>query len=244
MIIDGYCVLGVDREYDLTADALLPAMDQAGVDRAVIAPVDRFLAVDNRTGNEFIQRAAAAHPKRFIPACSVNPWYGEAGQHEFQRALGEGARLLVLHPWLQGYIANDELVWPLLEAAWAATIPVYVHTGPPGNASPWQITDLAERYPGLDFIMGHCGATDFWNDVNDAALAAENIYLESSLARPFSFVPRLQVVGRHRGIMGSFAPNNDFRFEWKQIGQAVPSDLYPQLCGGNLQRLLEKRGAL
>ena len=244
MIIDGYCVLGIDREYDLTADALLRAMDQAAVDRSVIAPVDRCLAVDNRSGNQFIQKAAQDHPERFIPACSVNPWYGAAALDEFQRALGEGARLLVLHPMVQGYIANDELVWPLLEAAEAARLLVYVHTGPPGNASPWQITDLAERFPGLDLIMGHCGATDYWNDVNEAALAAENIYLESSLARPFSFVPRLQVVGAHRGLMGSFAPNNDFNFEWEQIRQAVPASLYPQLCGGNLQRLLEKRGAL
>jgi len=244
MIIDGYCVLGVDREYDLTADALLRAMDQAGVDQAVIAPVDRYLAVENRFGNRFIQEAAADHPRRFIAACSVNPWYGEAGQKELHRALGDGARLLVLHPMVQGYIANDELVWPLLEAAEAAQLPVYVHTGPPGNASPWQITDLAQRFPGLDLIMGHSGATDFWNDVNEAALAAENIYLESSLARPFSFVPRLQIVGVQRGIMGSFAPINDFGFEWDQIKQAVPAELYPQVCGGNLQRLLEKRGTL
>src|SRR5512143_1412789 len=117
MIIDGYCVLGVDREYDLTADALLTAMDRAGVDRAVIAPVDRYLAVDNRVGNDFILQAAAAHPGRFIPACSVNPWYGEAGEQELQRALGHGARLLVLHPMVQGYLSNDELVWPVLEAA-------------------------------------------------------------------------------------------------------------------------------
>lgn len=244
MIIDGYCVLGVDREYDLTADALLQGMDRARVDRAVIAPVDRYLAVDNRLGNDFILQTAAAHPGRFIPACSVNPWYGEAGLQEFQRALSQGARLLVLHPMVQGYLANDELVWPLLEAAEAAMIPVYIHTGPPGNASPWQITDLADRYPGVDLIMGHSGSTDFWNDVNEATLAAENIYLESSLARPFAFVPRLDVVGAHRGIMGSFAPNNDFDFEWNQISQAVPAGLFEQVCGGNLLRLLEKRGAL
>jgi predicted TIM-barrel fold metal-dependent hydrolase len=237
-------VLGVDREYDLTADALLRGMDQAGVDRAVIAPVDRCLAVDNRAGNEFVAQAATAHARRFIPACSINPWYGETGIQEFGRALSEGARLLVVHPMLQGFIANDELVWPLLEAAAAAKIPVYFHTGPPGNASPWQITDLANRYPALDLIMGHCGATDFWNDVNEATLAADNIYLESSLARPFAFVPRLEVVGARRGIMGSFAPNNDFSFEWDQIRQAVPAGLYPQVCGGNLQRLLERRGAL
>jgi predicted TIM-barrel fold metal-dependent hydrolase len=244
MIIDGYCVLGIDREYDLTAEVLLAAMDQARVDRAVIAPVDRWLAVDNRRGNDYILQAAAAHPGRFIPACSVNPWYGEAGEQEFQRALVAGARLLVLHPMVQGYLANDELVWPLLAAAGAAQVPVYIHTGPPGNASPWQITDLAERFPAVDLIMGHSGSTDFWNDVNDATQAAENIYLESSLARPFAFLPRLDVVGAYRGIMGSFAPNNDFSFEWKQIAQAVPAGLFPQLCGGNLQRLLEKRGAL
>jgi uncharacterized protein len=244
MIIDGYCVLGVDREYDLTAAALLQAMDLAGVDRAVIAPVDRYLAVDNRLGNDFILQAAAAHPGRFIPACSVNPWYGPAGEQEFQRALSAGARLLVLHPMVQGYLANDELVWPLLAAAEAARVPVYIHTGPPGNASPWQLVDLAERYPAVDLIMGHSGSTDFWNDVNDATLAAENIYLESSLGRPFAFVPRLEVVGAHRGIMGSFAPNNDFGFEWRQIAQAVPAGIFSQLCGGNLQRLLEKRGAL
>ncbi len=58
MTIDGYCTLGGDREYDLTEGALLEAMDRAGVERAVIATVDRFLAVDNRMGNDLLLRAA------------------------------------------------------------------------------------------------------------------------------------------------------------------------------------------
>ena len=41
MTIDGYCTIGVDREYDLTVDMLLEQMDQANVDRAVVAPLDR-----------------------------------------------------------------------------------------------------------------------------------------------------------------------------------------------------------
>jgi len=36
MLIDGYCTLGVDREYDLTESALLAGMDAVGVARAVI----------------------------------------------------------------------------------------------------------------------------------------------------------------------------------------------------------------
>jgi predicted TIM-barrel fold metal-dependent hydrolase len=244
MLIDAYCVLGVDREYDLTAPALVQAMDRAGVDRAVIAPVDRYLAVDNQAGNDFILQAAAGHPGRFFAACSVNPWCGPAGLAELRRAIAAGARLIVLHPAVQGYLANDELVWPVLEVAQAERLPVYIHTGPPGNATPWQLVDLAERFPAVDLIMGHCGATDFWYDVNDAALAAPNIYIESSLSRPFAFVQRIPIVGLERCLMGSFAPNNEFGFEWDQMRQAVSPEAFGPVCGGNLRRLLEKRGPL
>jgi predicted TIM-barrel fold metal-dependent hydrolase len=244
MIIDCYCVLGVDREYDLTADVLLKSMDEAGVERAVIAPVDRCLAVDNRTGNEFICQQARLHPDRFIASCSASPWYGEAAVHELQRAIGEGARMVVLHPFVQGCLANDELVFPLLETAQQEKVPVYLHTGPPGNASPWQMVDLAERYPALDLIMGHSGSTDFWYDVLQAAQAAPNLYLETSLARPFSFPGRIKVLGKERIIMGSYAPIDELCFEWDQMRRVLDPQDWDDVFGGNLQRLLEKRGAL
>ena len=244
MRIDGYCVLGVDREYDLTEDALLGAMDVAGVERAVIASVDRFLAVDNRTGNECLLRAAAAHPERFVPSCSVNPWCGAGGVEELRRGLDQGARLVVLHPAIQGYQANDELVWPLLEVALEESVPVYIHTGHPGSATPWQVVDLAERYPKLDLIMGHCGATDFWNDVVEACRAVPNVYLESSLARPFLFNAYLEQVGHRKGVMGSFAPINELVFEWEQMEDALPPGQVDDVCGDNLGRLLGKRGQL
>lgn len=244
MTIDGYCTLGVDREFDLTAAALLSAMDREGVERAVIAPVDRCLCVNNREGNDFMLSAARAHPDRLIPACSANPLYGDSAVSEVRRAAGAGARLLVLHPFVQGYLANDEIVWPLLEVAVQERLPVYIHTGPPGNASPWQVVDLAERYPSVDFIMGHSGATDFWNDVIDAGKAAPNVYLESSLARPFTLVGRLKEVGMQKGIMGSYAPINEFGFEWDQMRRALPPEALPDVCGGTLLRILLKRGPL
>ncbi|MEW6755791.1 MAG: amidohydrolase family protein [Candidatus Latescibacterota bacterium] len=244
MTLDGYCALGLDREYDLTEEALLRAMDQAGVDRAVIAPVDRCLAVDNREGNDLLLAAAAAHPGRLIPACTASPWCGHRAVQEVRRALDAGARLLVLHPAVQGYLANDELVWPLLEAAAAERVPVYVHTGPPGHATPWQVVDLADHFPELDLIMGHCGATDLWNDVVEAARAAPRVHLESSLARPFQFCRYLDQVGHARGIMGSFAPLNDLGLEWQQMRAVLPAPAQADVCGGNLLRLLERRGPL
>ena len=244
MTIDGYCTLGVDREFDLTAKALLDAMDAAEVERAMIAPPDRALAIFNRQGNDCMRQAAQAHPDRFIATCSVNPWSGEEALQELRRAIGEGARMLVLHPLVQGYTANDELVFPVLELAAAERIPVYVHTGPPGNSTPWQIVDLAEQYSSLDIIMGHCGATDFWNDVPDSAASAANIYLESSLARPFHFARYMDSVGKHKGIIGSWAPLNKLGFEWDQMRKFLRPEVFAETSGNNLARLLAKRGSL
>lgn len=243
MIIDGYCTLGVDREYDLTAADLLAAMDAAGVDHAIIAAVDRYQAVDNRTGNDALLQAAADSGGRFIPSCSVSPWGGDAAVAELRRAVGEGARMLVLNPCVQGFTASDELVHPLLEVAGEARVPVYVHTGTP-SATPWQIVDLAEAFASVDLIIGHSGATDFWNDAVSAVQAADNVYLESSLARPFLFVSYLKQTGWHKGLMGSGAPLNAFDYEWAQMRRELPEEAHETVCGGNLQTLLEKAGAL
>jgi predicted TIM-barrel fold metal-dependent hydrolase len=244
MTIDGYTTLGVDREFDLTAPDLIDAMDRSEVDRAVIAAVDRCLAVDNREGNEFVAKTASSYGDRLIPTCSANPWYGRGAVEECRRAIEAGARMLVLHPVVQGYQANDELVWPLLELAVAEQVPVYVHTGPPGNATPWQVVDLADRFDGLDLIIGHCGATDFWNDMAEAGQASDRVYFESSLARPFLFTKYLEAAGQHKGIMGSFAPINEFTFEWGQMRGELPVAMREDVLGGTLQRLLERRGAL
>ena len=244
MKIDCCVTLGLDREYDLLAPDLLRAMDACQVERAVISPVDRCLAVDNRAGNDFILQQARLYPGRLLPACSANPWFGPAAVDELRRAFGEGARLLVLHPFLQGLLADDELAWPLLELAEREKIPAYIHTGNPGNSTPWQLVSLAGRFPALDLIMGHSGSTDFWNDVNSAAAAAPNLYIETSLARPFSIPGRIQALGADKVIMGSYAPLNDFCFEWQQMAQVLPAEAQAAVLGGNLQGLLEKRGAL
>lgn len=244
MTIDGYCTLGVDREYDILEFSLLKAMDSGDVAKAIVAPPDRLLAVYNREGNDRMLSAARTHRDRFIPACSANPWYGEAAAQELRRACEEGARMLVLHPSVQGFSANDELAFPLISVAAEYKVPVYIHTGPPGNSTPWQVADLAERYQSVDFIMGHCGATDFWNDVIYAAGSCGNIYLESSMARPFIFARYLETLGKAKGILGSWAPLNDLQYEWQQMRKFIPQEAFNDIAGANVRRLLEKRGPL
>jgi predicted TIM-barrel fold metal-dependent hydrolase len=243
MVIDGYCVLGKDREYDLSPDELLRVMDESGVEKSVIAPVDRALAVDNRSGNDEMLKIAHDHPDRFIPCCSTNPWYGQSATNELRRAAGNGALLLVLHPAVQGFVANDELGFPVLEMADELEIPVYFHTGFPGMSTPWQIVDLTERFPDLDIIMGHCGATDFWNDMLPVINYTQHLFFESSLSRPFIFKNYLLAALGQRCIMGSFAPLNNFYFEWESMRLEIPQDSNPEFYGGTLEKLLMKQGS-
>jgi uncharacterized protein len=244
MNIDAYCTIGVDREYDLTPEQLLRDMDTAMVDMAVITPVDRYLAVNNQEGNDYILSVAAEYKSKFIPACTASPWLGQQAVEEIKRALSKGARMIVLHPFLQGFQANDELVFPLLECAVELKVPVYIHSGMPGNSTPWQIVDVADKFPEADIIMGHCGATDFWYDLVNAVKAVKNICIEASLARPFMFANYLGSVGKEKGLMGSYAPINKLSFEWAQMRKNLPEAHAGGVYGDNLKKLLEKRGAL
>ena len=92
--------------------------------------------------------------------------------------------------------------------------------------------------------MGHCGATDFWDDAISSGNSAKNVYMEASLARPFHFADYIQALGKDKGIMGSAAPLNDLVFEWEQIRKYLPAATLSDICGGNLLSLLEKGGSL
>lgn len=240
MIIDGYCSVGVDREYDLTAEQLVRAMDAHEVEQAVIAPPDRWLAVRNREGNAAMLAAARNHAGRLMATCTANPWLGEEAAQEIRRAVGEGARMLVLCPPVQGFMLGDEITDPLVEAARELRIPVYVHTGSV-SASPFQLGLLAERYPAVDWIMGHAGRTDYWNDVPDAVKMAPNVYLERSFSIPEIFLTQYAAVPEGRCIMASAAPLGRFDFEWREMRRSFPPDDHPGLFGENLRSLLEKR---
>ncbi len=242
MFIDCYVTLGDERETIYSAQDLIRDMDEAGVDKAVIAPDDRSCAVDNRRGNDRMLGEASRFPGRLIPSCTVNPWFGADGVAEFDRAVDLGACMLVVNPTLQGFLINDDLADPLIGRAQERGIPVYVHTGPHLYGAPWQMVDCALRFPEANFIMGHAGATDFWNDVPAAGSFAPNVYVEGSFARPFSFKNHVLAFGAERGIMGSSAPRNNLVFEWKYYRAELADPSYDAVFGGNLARILHLTG--
>jgi len=242
MLIDCYVTIADERETVYSADNLVRDLDIAEVDKAVIAPSDRQIAVYNSRGNNLMRSEADRFPDRLIPSCTVNPWYGGDGIAELDRAARNGARMLVLHPTLQGFLINDDLADPLIEKAAGYNMPVYVHTGPHLYGAPWQLVDCALRFPNVNFIMGHAGATDFWNDVPFAGTFAPNVFIEGSFARPFSFKNHVMKVGAEKGIMGSSAPRNDLVFEWKHYRAELADPEFKCVFGDNLARILTGEG--
>lgn len=239
MIIDGHCHVGVGHEYQQSVRELLDKMDALGVDRAVICPVDRCIAVDNREGNDFVINAAKAHSQRLYAFATANPWYGKRAVQELQRAMGEGARGIKLHPALQGFLLCDELVYPLVELAEEFNVPMFFHTGTPAFALPTQLVELAQRFPRVNFIMGHMGSTDFKGEAPLAAASVENVYLDTSWILPHWTRQAIANVGPDRVLFSSDSPLSTLaiEIESKRAANLSPTE-FDKLMALNMLRLL------
>ncbi len=240
MIVDAHCTIGLGRQYHFSAGELVQKMDQAGIDQAVVGPVDEHITVYNREGNNFILAAVHAFPGRLIGFATANPWYGDPAVTELRRAFDAGLRGLTFNTALQGYFIHDELVHPLIQVAAEYQAPVYFHTATPIFALPFQLAELARCFPEVNFIMGHLGAADFWTDVVPAASQSANIYLETSLRSGVATIRNaVQAVGAGRVLFGSSAPESEPEIELAKLRLV---ELLPEqerlVLGENMLRLL------
>jgi len=145
---------GTERDAQLTAGELLHLMDEAGIQRAVVASEDREIVAHNLFRQQAAWCRQSAMQGRFIPACSVNPWFGESGVPGGSPRGGRGAKMLVLAPALQGFCFGDDLLDDLLVVAAQLRVPVYVHTGPHAFGAPTQLLLAAAEHPDVRFILG------------------------------------------------------------------------------------------
>lgn len=205
-IIDAHVSLGEGAHLRLSADELLRQMDEAGVACAIACPVDRCLAVDNAEGNDVIAAAVRAHADRLAGMACANPWFGDRAVEDLRRALGEGLAGLMIHSVYQGFRLDDPIVHPLLEVAAEHGVPVYAHTGTAGLAEPFHVAELARRFPSVNFLMGHAGASDYYTDAVAALEFADNVWLESSRNGPANYMLFSVRECLGRLVFGSGAP--------------------------------------
>lgn len=204
--IDAHVHLGVGVEMQYDVDSLLRDMDEAQVAFSIVCPMDRHMAAANREGNDLVLQAVREHPDRLAGMAVANPWFGSAAVEEFRRALSEGLVGLNIHSVYQGFRLSCHLVDPLLEVAAESNVPVYSHTGTAGLAEPFHLIELASRFPSVNFLMGHAGSSDYYNDSMRGLEFAENVWLESSRNGPSNYCLWQNKNVADRIVFGSSAP--------------------------------------
>ena len=134
MIIDFHTSIGKAADLYCDPEELLKEMDANGVGQAIVCPADRYLAVYNSEGNDYIAQNITRHPDRFIGFGCASPWYGKKAVEEVKRIRDLGLKGIKVHPFVQGFMLSDHFMDPVLEACMAEGLAVLVHTGTPISA--------------------------------------------------------------------------------------------------------------
>lgn len=164
----------------VTPQALLDWLGGFGVGGALISPLNSLYSscADHRPENDAIFRYCGQAPGRLFGAMAVNPLMGNAALDEIRRCSEEhGARVLKLHPWLQGFSISS----PEMDRAAALCeelgIAVLFHDGTPMYTHPLQCARLCRDFPGLTVVSGHTGLGDLWREAMLAAQRYSNFVL-------------------------------------------------------------------
>ena len=229
----------------MTAGELIQGMDQHEIEHAVLSSAGEFAAYSNVAGNTAVAEVVRGYPRRFTGFATINPWLRSKGIEELKRAKDDlGFAGLVMHPILQGFEANDPLVFPLVEAAVERRMIVYVTGGAPYLAMPYKIADLAGRYPEGTFIMGHAG-WDFHFDVPYCLEACPNLWVETSKNGFANLEALVRNFGSPRLLFGSDHPFSSYAGEIEKIRllPGLTDSDRENIFRSNARRLLAMREA-
>ena len=238
--------------------AFLLELDVAGLQQAVLLPIDaRTSRGCQLYSNEQIAKLCAMS-ERFIGFASVDP-HRPGAADDLKRAV-QVLKLkgLKLSPVTQDFFPNDRMAYPIYEAAQELKIPAVFHAGmswePKARSKfgqPLLLEDVAFDFPRLNLVIAHFG----WPWVNEAVMLAlkyPNVYLDTSALyydNPRDFIRRVMTHEiplsavekslRHKIVFGSNYP----RVEIKNMAKAVrelglSAECLELVFKGNAERLL------
>lgn len=202
----------------IEADTWLCLAEQWGISHSVAAPADEFVTVYNDEGNDRMAELVAQHSKKLSGLAVANPWYGVKAVDFLRKAFECDLCGLYLHPGRQGFHLTEAVVDPLIEVCLEYDRPIYSHTGTPVCAMPFQLAELARRFPEASFVMGHMAWSDFSGyDVIPAAQQASNIFLETSCTAGEMVRAAIEVLGEERVLFGTGYPRSLPEYEFEKI---------------------------
>lgn len=165
-----------------TAANLVAEMDEMGVDRSVLLPID-FPAL---SGNAREYLAVAAREPRLLSFGSVHPYARGVGD-KLERQKRSGALGVKVHPAVQMVAPDDPRAIELYHRCGDLGLPVLWHCGPVGIEPPLgrRLSQVKHYWrailecPRTTFVLGHAGALQFEMGLELAQRYA-NVWLETS----------------------------------------------------------------
>lgn len=180
----------VEKLLDL-GEGRIAAMDRHGVDVQLLAltsPGVQLFAPARasemaRASNDLLAQAIARHPGRFAGMATIAPHDPAGAVREMARAKDAlGFNAIVVNSHTDGRYLDEEAFWPVLEAAEAMDLPIYIHP----RSLPQQ---AATAYGALQLNGG------IWGYAAETGLHAMRLIMSGVLGR----FPNLKIVLGHLG---------------------------------------------
>ena len=185
-----------------TKERLIEQMDEFEVEKT-------FLCPSNFQNNDDVVDAVQAYPDRIVPFVWVNPALDDVEKKLEKYINQEGFKGIKMQPLFDSFVADDPVVYPVMDFARAYNIPVFIHCGHPPFSLPWSIALLAEQYPDVKvtmILMGH-GHGVYIDASLKMARRYNNLYLEmSGMPMGSKIKEAYETVGSDRIMFGIDSP--------------------------------------
>jgi hypothetical protein len=198
---------------------------------------------DMRRQNDEVLRALRAHSGRALGFVYLNPKHTQASLDELNRCVRDGP-MVGVKLWVALRCNAPELD-PVVARAAELKALVLQHTwlkitgNLPGESTPMDLAELAERHPQAVLVCGHTGGD--WEVGLRVIRPHPNVHADLAGGDPTAGLTELAVqeLGAERVLYGSDAGGRSFASQLaKVLGADVPERTRRLILAGNLKRLL------
>jgi predicted TIM-barrel fold metal-dependent hydrolase len=196
-----------------------------------------------RRENDDVLQALSHWHDRAFGFVYVNPKYVEESLRELDRCVANGP-LVGVKLWV-AVRCNDPRLDPIIQRATELKAVVFQHTwlktagNLPGESTPMDLSELAQRHPAATLICGHSGGD--WERGIRAIRAFKNVYLGLCGFDPTAGAVEMAVreLGADRPLYSSDVGGRSFASQLAKVqGAKISDDDKSKILGQNLKRIL------
>jgi uncharacterized protein len=234
----------IEAKSDGKIRSLRASMDAAGVRTAVVASI----ATKPEQFRPILDWSRGIRSDRLLPFPSVHPDDPDAARH-LEEITAAGFKGIKLHPYYQGFVIDEEKMFPFYERLSSSGLILLLHNGfdiafPLDRiADPEKTARVISAFPDLKLITSHFGGWKDWEE-SEKYLLGKPVYMDISAS--LEFMPDDQArrfLERHPEeylLFGSDWPWDDQRELLGKLSRFnLPESRLEALLSGNARGLLD-----